>query len=100
MHASTFGVYPGVSRHLAVDFQGGNPAHARNAGLDWRHAGFTHDALWDRLSPGTLPDLPPLPATWWRFGVVIGAPEAEGALDPDVLLHLQPATVQVMVFRE
>lgn len=101
MHAFSFAAHPGVSRHLAIDMQGGNPEHYLNTGLDWRHAGVTHDAFWERLPPATLQGLAPLSAGWRRFGVVIGAPEAEGREpDPQVLLRLETTPVQVCIFQE
>lgn len=101
MHAFTFAEYSGVSRHLVLAMQGGNPEQYLNGGLDWFHAGFSHDAFWERLPPGTLQGLTPLSAGWRRFGVIIGVPEAEdGAPDPRVLLRLETAPVQVAVFQE
>ncbi len=101
MHAFTFAEHPGVSRHLVIDIQGGNPEQYLNGGLDWSEAGFTHDAFWERLPPGTLQGLAPLSAGWRRFGVVIGTPEEEGgAPNPRTLLRLETTPVQVCIVQE
>lgn len=101
MHAFTFAEYPGVSRHLMLAMQGGSPEEYLNGGLDWFHAGFTHDAFWERLPPGTLQGLTPLSAGWRRFGVVIGMPVAEGGPpNPRVLLRLETSPVQVCIVQE
>jgi len=101
MHTFTFAEYPGVSRHLVIDMQGGNPEQYLNGGLDWLHAGFTHDAFWERLPPGTLQGLAPLSTEWRRFGVVVGVPDTEvGALDPRTLLRLETTSVQVCIVQE
>jgi len=101
MHAFTFADHLGVSRHLVFDMQGGNPEHELNSGLDWLHVGFTHNAFWEGLPPGTLQGLSELPAGWRRFGVVVGVPDDEvGKLDPRTLLRLETTSVRVCIFQE